>query len=205
LNASTFAVRVAASTGATPAACLLAGLATLSGPRHGGMTVRVAQLLRACKLQGSAAKALREDRASPRPVHAFGHPLYPDGDPRATALLGTFECDPVVADLLRAARRQQLPRPNIDLALVALQRRYRLPAGSAFTLFALGRSAGWLAHAIEQHSVGKIIRPRAQYLDDQVTGKPRVQKSPPRALVQSALRTPRPSGETGRHRGLDSI
>ncbi|MEZ5738683.1 MAG: citrate/2-methylcitrate synthase [Burkholderiaceae bacterium] len=92
LNASTFAARVAASTGAPLAAALLAGLATLAGPRHGGASAAYRQLVAAAGQVGAPA-ALDKHLASARSVPAFGHPLYPAGDPRAMALLGSFEVD----------------------------------------------------------------------------------------------------------------
>jgi citrate synthase len=55
-------------------------------------------------------------------------------------------------------------RPSIDVALVAIRRHLRLPPGSAFQLFALGRSVGWIAHALEQRALGQLIRPRAIYV-----------------------------------------
>ena len=63
--------------------------------------------------------------------------------------------------------------PNIDLALVALRRHLLLPAGAAFGLFALGRSIGWIAHALEQRSDRRLIRPRAIYSGPPPAGKPR--------------------------------
>lgn len=60
--------------------------------------------------------------------------------------------------------RQTGLHPSLDYALVAIQRGLGLPAGAAFVLFALGRTAGWLAHAMEQRDSGQLIRPRAQYV-----------------------------------------
>jgi citrate synthase len=55
-------------------------------------------------------------------------------------------------------------KPTIDFALAALARVLRLPAGSPLTLFAIGRSIGWIGHAIEQYATGQLIRPRAKYV-----------------------------------------
>ncbi len=85
LNASTFAARVATSTGAPLAAGLIAGLATLSGPLHGGAIASVRALIAAAQRAGPDAAA-RDWLAQGRKLPAFGHPLYPNGDPRATAL-----------------------------------------------------------------------------------------------------------------------
>jgi citrate synthase len=163
LNASTFAVRVVASTGAALPACVLAGLAALSGPLHGGMTERVAALLAEADLYPSARAALEARLARGEHLPGFGHRLYPDGDPRARALLEALDPSPWWRDLLDAARELTGLHPNVDLALVVLERVLRLPHGAALAIFATGRAAGWIAHALEQHQEGRLIRPRAVY------------------------------------------
>ena len=162
LNASTFAVRVAASTGAALPACMLAGLATLSGPRHGGAGEALAMLLRHAAHDGVTA-ALARWLASGHALPGFGHILYPQGDPRAQALLGRLGIDPLMAELSEAARDATGAAPNIDFALCALTRALDLPEQAPFLLFALGRSVGWVAHAIEQATDGALIRPRGRY------------------------------------------
>lgn len=162
LNASTFAARVAASTGASPAACLLAGLATLSGPRHGGAGEAVMQLAEDAARHGVDA-AIRRWLGHDRPLPAFGHPLYPDGDPRTTALLAAIPVDETLQQLEKAAMAMTGARPNIDFALAALTRGLGLPRDAPFQLFALGRSVGWAAHMVEQIVSGSIIRPRGRY------------------------------------------
>jgi citrate synthase len=159
LNASTFAARIAASTGASLSASVLAGLAALSGPRHGGMAARV---------EAFAAAAARRDwrktarGVAPRP--GFGHPLYPDGDPRAGALMAAIEVPPPLARLREAVEAETGARANMDFALTALRQALGLPAEAPFALFAVARTAGWLAHAIEQAETGALIRPRARYV-----------------------------------------
>lgn len=162
LNASTFAARVAASTGASPAACLLAGLATLSGPRHGGAGEAVMQLAEDAARHGADA-AIRRWLGHDRPLPAFGHPLYPDGDPRTTALSAAIPVDETLQQLEKAAIAMTGARPNIDFALAALTRGLGLPRDAPFQLFALGRSVGWAAHMVEQIVSGSIIRPRGRY------------------------------------------
>jgi citrate synthase len=165
LNASTFAVRVAASTGASLAAASLAGLAALSGPLHGGMAARVEMFVDEAQRRG-AARAVAERLAQGAPTPGFGHPLYPDGDPRAAALLEAFAAPQDLADLRRETEAATGQRPNIDFALVALARACALPADAPFSLFAVGRMAGWHAHAIEQLQTGQLIRPRARYIGE---------------------------------------
>jgi citrate synthase len=163
LNASTFAARVTASTGASLAACLLTGLATLTGPLHGGAAAAVQAMVRSADHIGSEA-TLREWLAHDRPLAAFGHPLYPAGDARCAALLAdTFDLPPAFASL-RAAGEKLLGEPvNIDFALAALAAAHKLPADAPLTLFALARSVGWTAHVLEQQASGQLIRPRARY------------------------------------------
>lgn len=163
LNSSTFACRVAASTGAPLSACLLAGLATLSGPLHGGASLGM-RLLTAAAREMGAEDAVRHWLAQGHPLPAFGHPLYAEGDPRAIALLSRFEPDPLYPALQKAAEALTGERPNIDFALAALADRFRLPPNASFSLFAIARSVGWIAHALEQSATGRIIRPRARYV-----------------------------------------
>jgi len=162
LNASTFAVRVAASTGASIAACLLAGLATLSGPRHGGAAASLALLVGQAEQQG-AGPALSRWLASGQALQGFGHVLYPQGDPRGLALLDHVPLDPLMIALCDASVEATGRPPNIDFALCAMTRALALPADAPFILFALGRSVGWVAHAIEQVTTGSLIRPRGRY------------------------------------------
>lgn len=163
LNASTFAVRVAASTGAALPACLLAGLATLSGPLHGGAARALQSLLDAARRRGANA-AVREWLARGEPLPAFGHPLYPEGDPRAIALMRHFKLSAVFAQVRTAAEDLTGERPNVDFALAALADAYALPREAPFVVFALSRSVGWMAHALEQTATGQLIRPRARYV-----------------------------------------
>jgi len=159
LNASAFAARVAASTGASLAAAVLAGLCALSGPRHGGMAARVEAFADQAARHGWR-KALRGGEPPP----GFGHGLYPDGDPRAAALLGAIEVPPALAALRAEIEAATGQRANVDFALVALRQSLGLPDESPLALFALARTAGWLAHAIEQTATGALIRPRARYV-----------------------------------------
>lgn len=162
LNASTFAARVAASTGAPIAACLLAGLATLTGPRHGGAGAAAIALVEDAERLGPN-EAIARWLAHGRPLPGFGHQLYPEGDPRAEALLPDVTIDDGLLRLRDAVLAATGQHPNVDFALAALTRSLHLPADAPFRLFALGRSVGWTAHAIEQVTSNRQIRPRARY------------------------------------------
>ena len=98
-----------------------------------------------------------------RPTPGFGHPLYPDGDPRARALLGAFPAPAGLGDLSAAVEAATGQRGNVDFALAALAADLGLPADAPFVLFAVARCAGWLAHSIEQSATKSPIRPRARY------------------------------------------
>ena len=99
----------------------------------------------------------------------FGQPLYPEGDPRATAILAALaQAAPEANALAEKAAETGLRligrRPNVDFALAAMAIGLGLPRDSALGLFIIGRTVGWIAHAIEQYESGVLIRPRARYL-----------------------------------------
>lgn len=163
LNASTFAARVAASTGASLAASALAGLSALSGPLHGGMAARVQAFMNEAERRGPEA-AVADRLQQGLAVPGFDHILYPDGDPRARALLAAFALPPEYEAVLEAAVTATGQSPNIDFALTALAFTLDIPDEAPFLIFAAARCAGWLAHALEQRQTGHLIRPRARYV-----------------------------------------
>jgi citrate synthase len=163
LNTSAFAVRAVASTGASLAACVAAGLGALSGPRHGGQTSLVEILFEEAERFGDAAGLVRERLRRGDILPGFGHPLYRGGDPRALTLLSLLPPDPTRDAVREAMDSIRGVQPNVDFALVSLRRALRLKPGSALALFAIGRTAGWIAHALEQQAEDKVIRPRARY------------------------------------------
>lgn len=166
LNASTFAARVAVSTGTSIYDALAAALATLKGPRHGGASARAARFLAALPASGPD-DAIKQRRAEGERLPGFGHPLYRAEDPRAVALLAALEAAGadrrLTRDVVTAAREIAGVDPNVDYALAVLALHLGLPHDSGLTLFAIGRTAGWVAHAIEQRATEKLIRPRARY------------------------------------------
>jgi citrate synthase len=167
LNASAFAVRVVASTGASLTACLMGGLGALSGPLHGGTTSLVEILFDEAERRGDAASVVEERLRRGDMLPGFGHRLYPDGDPRAGALLALLPADRTRDTLLAAMGEIDGRHPNVDFALVALRRALGLIPGSALSIFAVGRAVGWIAHALEQQAAGKLIRPRARYIGEE--------------------------------------
>ena len=163
LNASTFAARVAASTGASLAACILAGLCTLSGPRHGGATEALGAMVGDADRLG-APRAVRLWLSRDRALPGFGHNLYPQGDPRAKLLLQSLTAPQELQQLADAVLDQTGALPNVDFAMAVMVRVLDLPALAPFTLFLLGRTIGWCAHIMEQNANGELIRPRGRYV-----------------------------------------
>jgi len=169
LNISAFTARCVASAGSSPYAVVIAALSALQGHRHGGCTAHAAALLAAAAAEG-VRPAIAGYLKSGDSVPGFGHPLYPGGDPRASCLLAMLseQCaaapSMAAAAALCAAMHEMLGlRPTLDFALAALASAIGAPRHSPLILFALGRSAGWIAHAAEQYSLNQLIRPRARY------------------------------------------
>ena len=170
LNASTYVARCIASTGASPYAAVLGALGALSGPRHGGETSKVESLLREVQqrrdVKGSIAERLQRGERIP----GFGQPLYPNGDPRGVHILHAIKAskygrqsqkvldfgDEIVGLIGR--------RPTVDFALGLVSIVLKLPPGSGLGIFMVGRTVGWIAHAIEQYATHALIRPRARYV-----------------------------------------
>lgn len=163
LNASAFGTRVAASTGAPLSAAILAGLSTLIGPRH-GRAATVATAIIAQARQIGAEATIKDLLMQGTQFHLFGHPLYREtGDVRASALLKHLDLPAPYRDLEQSAADILGEKPNVDFALAAVTEIYGLPPDAPLFLFALGRIAGWLAHALEQVESGSLIRPRAEF------------------------------------------
>jgi citrate synthase len=177
LNVSAFTARCVASANASPWDVVAAGLAALKGSRHGGHTERVEALFREAGTAAGARRVLADRLRRGEPIPGCGHSLYPDGDPRGAALLEMaveiapgspeVECALAMADAYRELIHEH---PTIDHGLVALSRALDLPAHTPLALFALGRTLGWIGHAIEQYGVNKLIRPRAAYVGEPPEG-----------------------------------
>lgn len=163
---STFAARLAASAGADLYACVSAALAAFGGPAHGGATDRIEAFAAGCASARAARVRVRRAVDLGDPLPGFDHPLYPGGDPRSPPLRERAKeigGDPILTAIARAARDFGRPAPTVDFALVELAAALGMPPGSAAALFAVGRSAGWVAHVLEQRRAGYLLRPRARF------------------------------------------
>jgi citrate synthase len=144
-------------------------MATLKGRKHGGATERVSALFAETQTPKRVKTVLANRLRRGETVPGIGHPLYPAGDPRATMLMqlaessGNAQEQRLIRAIAEGGSELLFDFPNLDFGLVALARAYRLPESSPLVLFALGRTAGWIAHALEQYASGELIRPRAIY------------------------------------------
>ena len=182
LNASSFTARIAASTDADPYACVAAALATLSGPKHGAAPELVAKFADQVGGPEHARNAVRTLRKTGDELPGFGHTLYPAGDPRATPLLAiardlvasvkspfTRRAKTVLAivdaasELARRDRLKAPAEPTADVGIAAMMAALGAQPAAGSGLYAVARSAGWLAHALEQRAAGFLLRPRARY------------------------------------------
>jgi citrate synthase len=171
LATSTVGVRVAASTRADPYDAMLAGMAVVAGPLHGGASQLAFGLLRDAERLGPE-RALDETLRWQRRLPGFGHTVYTDGDPRYPVLAAMV--DKLASDeqrrLLRAivslAAARQIPAPNVDLGLAALAVAADMSDDAGRTLFTIARVAGWTAHYLEELEERPIrYRARAVYAE----------------------------------------
>lgn len=177
LNVSAFTARCVASAAAAPYDVVTAALAALKGARHGGHTQRMEAIFREAGTAERARQTLADRLRRGEEIPGTGHSLYPEGDPRGKALLDlAAEAAPgspavALAQTLAEAVRELLgEHPNLDFGLVALARALELPADTPLALFALGRTIGWIGHAIEEYAANRLIRPRAAYVGEAPQG-----------------------------------
>lgn len=171
LAASTLAARVAASARAHPYAVVSTGLGALDGPLHGQASALAHRMLAEVLERGGAAPVVADYLRAGRRIPGLGHRLYEAEDPRARVLLGLLEHVPAAAPALAAAREvvavtaRHRPLPaNVDLALGVLSVAHAMPVEAGETVFAVARTAGWIAHALEEYAEPPLrMRPSGAY------------------------------------------
>ncbi|MEU9168755.1 citrate synthase [Streptomyces sp. NPDC048420] len=172
LAASTLAVRVAASAHAPAYAAVSAGLGVLEGPLHGAASGLAHKLLLDVLDRGDAAPVIAEELRAGRRIPGLGHRLYTGEDPRARALFALLEEIPRAEPALLAARdivlttaRHAPLHANVDLALAVLTASSGMPSTAGETVFAVARTAGWIAHALEEYGERPLrMRPSGIYV-----------------------------------------
>ncbi|WP_093632142.1 citrate synthase [Streptomyces sp. 3213.3] len=172
LAASTLAVRVAASARAHAYAAVSSGLGVLEGPLHGAASGLAHRMLLDVLDQGSAAPVVADELRAGRRIPGLGHRLYPGEDPRARALFALLKDVPGAGPALAAARdivattaRHTPLHANVDLALAVLTVSSGMPSTAGETIFAVARTAGWIAHALEEYGERPLrMRPSGHYV-----------------------------------------
>jgi citrate synthase len=170
LAASTLAARVAASVRADPYAVVGAGLGAMSGALHGGASLGAEVMLESASDPAGAPRVVGELLRRGERIPGLGHFVYQTGDPRAVLLLDLIRAAApqsgrlaVAEAILAEARRRALPAPNIEFALAVLATVAGMIPGGGEAVFAVARTAGWLAHALEEYARATPIRPRGVY------------------------------------------
>ena len=176
MNASTFAARVVASTGADVAAALSAAVGALSGPLHGGAPARVLRMLDDVEREGDAERYVHGVLDRGERIMGFGHRVYRAEDPRARALravaeeLGSprvavaLELERAALDALAAAKPDRVLATNVEFWSAVVLDHARVPQELFLPLFVCARTAGWSAHVLEQRRTGRLLRPSAHYV-----------------------------------------
>jgi citrate synthase len=176
LNASTFTARVAASTGADPAACISSAMGAMSGPLHGGAPSRVLAMLDDVAQVDDARAWVRDHLDSGKRLMGFGHRIYRAEDPRARVLrkaakeLGSTRYDAAVAleeaaiAELKERKPDRVIATNVEFWSAVVLDFAEVPAHMFTSLFTCARTAGWSAHILEQKRTGRLIRPGARYV-----------------------------------------
>jgi citrate synthase len=170
LAASTLAARAAASARADPYAVVATGLGAVSGTLHGGASLGVETLLSAATGPADAPRVVGDLLRRGERVPGFGHLIYRGADPRGQLLFDLVRrAAPksrklAIADaILGEVRRRSLPEPNIDFAVATMTSSCGMVRGAGEAIFAVARTAGWIAHALEAYETGVLLRPRAAY------------------------------------------
>jgi citrate synthase len=172
LAASTLAARVAASARANPYAVVSTALGALEGPLHGAASGLAHKMLTEALERGSAAEVVAEHLREGRRIPGLGHRLYPREDPRAELLLEMLAQWPAAEPAVRMARDVAATAaahaplyPNIDLALGVLSVSAGMPSDAGEGIFAVARTVGWIAHALEEYQERPLrMRPSGQYV-----------------------------------------
>lgn len=202
LNASTFAARITASTLAGLTSAVLAGISALKGPRHGGAPGPVIDMLDAIGGSENARPWIETALARGDRLMGFGHRIYRVRDPRADALKRVLQTLPTgsgrlalaeaveeaALDLLHLRKSDRTLATNVEFYTALLLEALEIPRDLFTCVFAMGRTAGWIAHAREQVLTGRLIRPNSVYVGPSPSSASVEDQRPPVSPTSKSLK-----------------